>query len=303
MRPPPRWTPEQLEEARQASIRLFREARVREPLAAYLRAFDENRRVVGDLLAATGDLLRLDESFLEVVTDVRFQQALRYLPGPPISTDDLKTLSDAVLAPGRLRNDPAMAGRILEILRAGLDRRRFPWVGKRRSPSEGERHAAIVATCALMATSQVGTGRRSQGKAEQEALVAKTLSEAGLAEVPRRSIQTLHEAPPPLSYCRESLVGTRKADFVVSLRDRRVMPIECKVSNSAVNSVKRLNNDAAAKAEAWTRDFGGRQVVPAAVLSGVYKLPNLLDAQARGLTLFWAHDLAALVDWIVGEAG
>jgi hypothetical protein len=33
-------------------------------------------------------------------------------------------------------------------------------------------------------------------------------------------------------------------------------------------------------------------------LSGVYKLRNLVDAQDRGLTLFWAHDLAALTDWI-----
>ncbi len=76
------------------------------------------------------------------------------------------------------------------------------------------------------------------------------------------------------------------------------MAIECKVSNSAVNSVKRLNNDAAAKAEAWLKDFGTVQVVPAAVLSGVYKLHNLIDAQTRGLALFWAHDLGALTRWI-----
>jgi hypothetical protein len=76
------------------------------------------------------------------------------------------------------------------------------------------------------------------------------------------------------------------------------MAIECKVSNSATNSVKRLNNDAAAKAEAWLKDFGTRQVVPAAILSGVYKLHNLEDAQSRGLSLFWAHDLKALTDWI-----
>jgi hypothetical protein len=34
------------------------------------------------------------------------------------------------------------------------------------------------------------------------------------------------------------------------------------------------------------------------VLSGVFKLHNLQNAQARGLVLFWAHDLAALTDWI-----
>ena len=76
------------------------------------------------------------------------------------------------------------------------------------------------------------------------------------------------------------------------------MPIECKVSNSSTNSVKRLNNDAAVKAVSWKSDFGTVQVVPAAVLSGVYKLHNLKDAQDRGLTLFWSHDIAELIDWI-----
>jgi len=34
------------------------------------------------------------------------------------------------------------------------------------------------------------------------------------------------------------------------------------------------------------------------VLSGVYKLDSLQDAQHRGLALFWAHRLGDLVDWI-----
>ena len=62
--------------------------------------------------------------------------------------------------------------------------------------------------------------------------------------------------------------------------------------------MKRLSNDAAVKAEIWKNDFGKLQVVPAAVLSGVYKLHNLQEAQERGLALFWAHDLAALTAWI-----
>lgn len=76
------------------------------------------------------------------------------------------------------------------------------------------------------------------------------------------------------------------------------MPIECKVSNSSLNSVKRLNNDAAVKADVWQRDFGLRQVVPSAVLAGVYRLANLLEAQERGLAIFWSHDLAPLTAWI-----
>jgi hypothetical protein len=116
--------------------------------------------------------------------------------------------------------------------------------------------------------------------------------------VPTRPIPTLDAAPESGEFCGESKLGTRKADFVIRLWDRRIMALECKVSNSATNSVKRLNNDAAAKAESWRHDFGERQVVPAAVLSGVYKIHNLVDAQDRGLTIFWAHDLDELVKWI-----
>ncbi len=76
------------------------------------------------------------------------------------------------------------------------------------------------------------------------------------------------------------------------------MPIECKVSNSAINSVKRLNNDVGSKATSWKRDFGLLQVVPTAVISGVYKLHNLIEAQSRGVTIFWGHDLEPLTNWI-----
>jgi len=120
----------------------------------------------------------------------------------------------------------------------------------------------------------------------------------GLVRVAPRAVLTFANAPQPGEFCGESYLGNRKADFLVRLWDNRLMPIECKVSNSATNSVKRLNNDAAAKAEAWRKDFGETQVVPSAVLGGVYKLHNLIDAQNRGLALFWAHDLKALVDFI-----
>jgi len=78
------------------------------------------------------------------------------------------------------------------------------------------------------------------------------------------------------------------------------MPLECKVSNSSTNSVKRLNNDAAVKAGIWLSDFGTAQTVPAAMLAGVFKRHNLEQAQNRGLALFWSHDLDQLIDFIEG---
>jgi hypothetical protein len=280
------------------SIEIFRKARMQEPLEDYLRAFADYERALENLLAASGDLLQLNENALAILTEPFLLKAFRYLAGPPVSSDDLRVLAEAVLSPSRLRSDPAMAGRVIEVVRNGLDGRRFPWVAQRRSPTDEERRAAILASAALVATGHVGTTRRTEGKAAQEKLVETAFLSAALTKVGVRDIGTLSQAPSPGQFCGESMLGERKADFVLGLWDTRVMAIECKVSNSALNSIKRLNNDAAVKAEFWLKHFGTAQMVPAAVLSGVYKLHHLVNAQTHGLALFWAHDLAELLAWI-----
>jgi len=299
----PIWSSEELKKESLSAVEVFRKRRMEEPLEDYLEAFDEYQGRVEELLEATVDLSQLDRQFMEVVTDRSLLQALRYLPGPPISADDLKTVGEAALTPARLKKDVDMARRIVQMILNGLDRRRFPWVTEKREPTEAERGAAVLASAALMATQRLATDRRSLEKQRQEEEVMQALQASGLTKVPTRSIPILSAAPLPGQFCGESKLGRRKADIVVGLWDGRVVPIECKVSNSATNSVKRLNNDAASKAEAWRIDFGAVQVVPTAVLSGVYKLHNLEDAQQRGLKLFWAHDIARLTKWVASTKG
>ena len=296
---PPRWTSEELAAYSGEAAELFREERMEEPLENYLEAFDDYQGNIEDLLEATVDLTKVENTALEVLTDPRLLYAFRYLGGPPISNDDLKTVAEAAsLNPTRLRQDPEMVARIVRVVLLGIDRRRFPWVRERREPNERERDAAVLASAALMATERARTERRNKDKKAQEARVQEALSRSGLKAVAPRPVKTLPRAPNVGEFCGESLLGTKKADFILRLWDDRIMPIECKVSNSATNSVKRLNNDAVVKATIWQKDFGMTQVVPSAVLSGVYKLHNLQDAQDRGLALFWAHDLQPLLDWI-----
>jgi XamI restriction endonuclease len=298
MRQPPTWTDQQLEQQRTKAIEIFRRLRMEEPLEQYLLKFDESQGVVEELLEFTIDLSDLRSRMVDVLTQPKLLEAFRYLAGPPISDDDLKVLAEAVFSRQRLRDDPAMVTRIGQVVLSGIDRRRFPWVIEGREPTEAERNAAVVASAALIATRRLETNRRSDGKREQEYAVHQALKDSGFIEDPPRTVLVLSDAPAPGHFCRESVLGNRKADVLVGLYDRRVMPIECKVSNSSTNSVKRLNNDAAVKAETWRKDFGQYQVVPTAVLGGVYKLHNLRDAQQRGLSLFWAHDLAAMTQWI-----
>lgn len=295
------WTPEELEVERQEAMARFRQQRMQEPLEEYLTHFEQAKDIVDELIETTVDLSQLRDQGLLVITDQDLVHGFRYLAGPPISIDDLKTLADTKsLSPKSLASNAELVERLVEAILAGLDRRRFPWVSEGREPSQSEREAAVLATAVLLATRRTETRRRTEGKQLQESLVRQSLLDHGIIEttIPTGVIRTMAEAPQPGEFCREVILGERKADVVVGLWDRRIMPIECKVSNSSTNSVKRLNNDAAVKAVSWLHDFGERQVVPVATLSGVYKLHNLLQAQDRGLTLYWAHKLGDLLEWI-----
>lgn len=298
--PAPRWTTDQLDEQAHIAIQNFREERMGEPLEEYLERFEEVRQKMEDLLEMTVDLSRLTDMAVDVLVDPGLFEAVRYLAGPPISKDDLKVLADATLSPSSIRKNPVTATEAVEVVLLGLDRNRFPWIGEDREPNEAERQAAVLASSAMIAARRVMTKRANESKTAQEKLVAEALESVPMTRVAARTITTLDQAPARGEFVPfECTVGTRKADLNARLFDGRLMPIECKVSNSSTNSVKRLNNDAAVKAGQWIDSLGRTQIVPTAVLSGVFKVHNLEQAQERGLNLFWAHDLGRLVEFIL----
>jgi len=86
-------------------------------------------------------------------------------------------------------------------------------------------------------------------------------------------------------------------DVTVGLRDGRLLLIECKVSNSATNSVKRLDREVGDKVKSWRHGYGERAIT-AVVLAGVFKAANLQAAQAGGVVLFWEHALGGLADFL-----
>ena len=86
--------------------------------------------------------------------------------------------------------------------------------------------------------------------------------------------------------------------MVVGLYDRRVLAIECKASNSELNSFKRINHAAIGKARSWITAFGRNQLVPAAILTGAFNPDNLATAQGEGLAQFWIHRLDDLQEFI-----
>ncbi len=250
-------------------------------------------------MAETFDLEEIQAQLPSLLQGRIKAEVVRYLCGPPISEADLQMLVRAktLHTPGEATGDDRLDA-VIHVVRAWHDRKRFPWISEGRPATKNEREAAILATTALLAMRRTETHYRMRSSEAQELAVEQQLRDTGYEQVPTRRVSTVGDAPQRGQFCRESLFGSRKADFLVGLPDGRTMAVECKVSSSAVNSIKRLNNDAAVKATVWRSEFGTTQVVPVALLDGVFALKNLRDAQAKGLTIFWAHDLSALTDWI-----
>jgi hypothetical protein len=125
------------------------------------------------------------------------------------------------------------------------------------------------------------------------------LLSSGFKQVAVREIPMLTAAPNPGEFCGETRLAGTRADVVVRLRDARVLAIECKVSNSAVNSYKRVVHDTGGKAATWYRELGAAQVISGAVLGGVFAPANLQDVQNnKGVALFWQHRLRDLADFV-----
>ncbi len=306
MSAPRRWTLAELTRDSKRARDIFRKERLEEPLELYGHFFETFAPVFERLIASLPEMASHEmssETLASLVSDSDARTAFRYLAAPPISEDDLKTLAESTLSASALRNDPDQSRRICDTVLHILDPHRFPWVRRRQDPDPHEKERAIVASAALVAAKKVETKRRIDPSKTQETAVKELLSGLGFEEVPRREIALPDAAPKPGCFCGESKFGDTRADIVVRLHDRRIMPVECKVSNSEVNSFKRVNHEAAGKARTWLKSFGHRATVPAAVLTGVFKAGNLETAQAEGLSLFWSHRLKDLADFVERTLG
>lgn len=289
---PRRWSISEIEEEEAFARDRYASRRPAEGREAYRLAYAAAVGEVTELLDSSDELLTLETALMarKSLVDVA-----RYLDAPPISADDLETVSG--FAKTSVAPD-AMKARI-EVIRAGLDPDRFPWLDADppRRPTEPERSSAIRVTAALVAAQRATTVLRNRWAMEQEASVAAILGASGYSQAPRRRIDSFADLPPGL-FCPESMVFGQKCDVPVGLRNGRYLLIECKVSGSSVNSYKRLNHETVNKRDQWDRGFAA-QAYTAAVLGGVFRPTNVLAAQERGVFIFWEHDLGPLSEFLL----
>lgn len=289
---PQTWSRDELAAQRTQAINAFVTWWKAKGSAAYQTHFATALEAVDRLFQKTDNLLSFGGGALEG-RDRDLREVARYLTGPPLSEDDLRIIAgvDRLWAIQHLET-------VAAVIASVLDTERFPWLaGTPRTPTKVERREAQRWTAGLLAAQKAATDRRGEASRRQEQAVDDVLQRPPLnfAKVRPRTIQSLRDIAPG-EYCRQSMVGGTRADLTIGLRDR-ILAIECKVSNSEVNSYKRLNHEVGNKAGRWRGAFGD-QAIPAAVLAGVFSLPNLEAAQRAGIAIFWEHDLSALVAFV-----
>lgn len=211
-----RWSLEEFTAGVVAASAAFRRERLSEEPDLYSAYFEDARSAVENLLELTRDLL--DTRTYDTAAVATYTEALRYVGAPPISEDDLATLSD--VKRGRWSAAPGSRAVVDTVLQVA-DRHRFPWLVEGRDPTDTERLTAVHATAALIATSRVQAYRRNESKRIQEDLVKRTLDDAGFTEVPSRTVNTSRDFPEPGTYCGESSVGGSKADIVIGIWEDR----------------------------------------------------------------------------------
>ncbi len=286
----------------------FRTRRLGEPLHRYLGAFDAAEPAVAKLVSQVELVLAGGELGQAALRDLwgsdAGRTAFRYLGAPPISLDDLETLAEVRLGAATANPSTDDAERILAVMRVIVDPRRFPWIQAGRKSRSAEQRAASLATTVLVASQRLQTLRRGDEKAAVEGAVKGLLIGMGwslASRRPPRGIQKLvTDAPAARTFLTQVNLGADNADVVVRLDDGRLLAVECKGSNSEINSRKRLNKEAVQNARAWLAGFGADQVVPAVALQGVFNARYVAEAQDTPMALFWGHRLTDLRMFVEG---
>ena len=134
----------------------------------------------------------------------------------------------------------------------------------------------------------------------QETAVVELLERLGYRRLPSRLVDqpgTLAEDEFMQATQFKTADGsTHEVDIAVGLPKRAVLALECKVSNDATNSVKRVN-DVLKKATAWKRQWG-RTVVTGALLQGVFSEKEPRRLLEEDVEVFWSHRLDELEQWL-----
>lgn len=254
---------------------------------------------VSSALTATNNLADVPGALVE---SGKYSRALRFLLGSPLSQDQFQ-----LVCPSWPKSSEKTGRSLKETVAAEFGKTFEQWRDPQRTQALGddaEKLKAIYTTAILIAQTEFATRKRMQLAQAQEAGAIRVLEEKGyvrvdLGIVDQPGVLAVGEFSQATQF-QTTDGSSHEVDLAIGLRKKRILALECKVSNDKTNSVKRVN-DVLKKADAWKKQWG-RTVITGALLQGVFsdKEPRrLLEADVE---IFWSHRLDLFGQWIQEES-
>jgi hypothetical protein len=228
---------------------------------------------------------------------------LRHLFAPPISQDQLKLICP-LYPKGAEKKASRLPQRAAHEFATAFAARRDPaltaWLSGNSNPTKRQVKKLLDTLTPMISRQIFDTARRNRMSEEQEKAVETLLEQKGWVKAPSKTINTPADLPPE-SYMRKtrakaSATATKEVDIACGVRADLILAMECKVSNDATNSVKRVG-DVLDKAKSWQATWGVF-IQTAALLQGVVAYKDVARLLQTDIAVFWSHDLDRLADWL-----
>ena len=265
------------------------------------------RSVRKEILRAMIATNYLRDIYGALTTSGRHVLVLRHIFAPPISQDQLKLIAPLYPKQSEKKGSKLSKAAAQQFSDAFVDRRdRFltPWLETNLNPTK-QQIKRLIDTVTPMISSQIfNTVRRNRLSDEQECAVESLLSAKGWKKAPAMVVKSPADIA-PLTYmrktkCKSSTTATKEVDIACGITTNLILAMECKVSNDATNSVKRVS-DVIDKVKAW-KDNLGNFIQTAALLQGVISYKDVVRLLDIDVEVFWSHDLQPLADWLDSHA-
>lgn len=284
----------------EAADRYLDERNAVEDAADWKYARWEARKMVIAAIRASRGLSDISEA---LQASGRHMIAFRHLTAPPISQDQFRLLCKQWPKGTEKSGKPIKAVTALavaSVFEERRDRRLSPWLELHRGPKFRELASTLGSIAPLIASQRIQTSRRNRLAARQEDAVIALLEKRGWTKQASRLI-TAGGSLPARHFMHKAKFASGKReiqeiDVACGLGGTNVLAIECKVTNDATNSIKRMN-DVLKKATAW-RNHWGSFVKPAAILEGNIKVSDVERLLDAGIEVFWSHRLDLFGNWL-----
>ncbi|HEX4893028.1 MAG TPA: XamI family restriction endonuclease [Hyphomicrobiaceae bacterium] len=263
---------------------------------------------IAEARSSISNALRASDYLRDVPGAIRasgeHSKVIRHILAPPLSQDQFSLFypswSKSSEKAASRRPSEASASAVGKAVGERRWESLTPWIESGRKPTRRELERVYWAIGTLIASQHFATIQRNRLARIQEQDVIAILVKNGWTKLPSSLLDT-RASLPARHFMHKTRFATatsrpQEVDVALGLGGSVVLAMECKVTNDATNSIKRIN-DILKKAHAW-KEHWGSFVRTAALLQGVIAEKDVVRLLDANVEVFWSHDLERFEDWI-----